>query len=206
MDDSHGYEAISARWLAGRGNQASRETAIGAGEVRRWAQTLPAGSSIIDVGCGPGIPLTALLVEEGLRVYGLDASTSFVAVFLQNVPGVPIACASALRSDFFGRTFDAILAVGLVFLMAEEEQRHLLHIFANRLNANGRLLFTAPAPPCIWSDSMTGLESLSLGAAEYRLHLNRVGLSVLAEFEDSGGNHYFDARKTVDTAQLSTET
>jgi hypothetical protein len=40
---------------------------------------------------------------------------------------------------------------------------------------------------------MTGLESRSLGAAEYRRHMSAVGLSVACEDEDEGQNHYFDA-------------
>jgi hypothetical protein len=42
---------------------------------------------------------------------------------------------------------------------------------------------------------MTGLESRSLGAVEYRSQLTAVGLSVIREYEDEGENHYFDALK-----------
>jgi len=42
---------------------------------------------------------------------------------------------------------------------------------------------------------MTGLESRSLGAEEYRRRLSTVGLSVTSEYEDEGQNHYFYARK-----------
>ena len=59
----------------------------------------------------------------------------------------------------------------------------------------GRLLFTAPAEPHVWNDVMTGMESISLGGEEYRKQLAGVGISVLSEYEDEGGNHYFDARK-----------
>lgn len=196
MDHSHGYEAIAAKWLANRGSPTGRADAIGVDEVRRWARALARGSSVLDVGCGPGVPLTTVLAEEGLQVYGLDASPSFVAAFRQNLPKCPVACASAFESDFFGRSFDAVLAVGLIFLITEEEQRRLLRIFASILNGDGRLLFTAPAPPCMWTDVMTGAESISLGADEYRRQLGLLGLSVIDEFEDAGGNHYFDARRT----------
>ena len=43
---------------------------------------------------------------------------------------------------------------------------------------------------------MTGLQSTSLGAEEYRSQLAAVGLSVTAEYEDEGQNHYFSALKT----------
>jgi hypothetical protein len=60
----------------------------------------------------------------------------------------------------------------------------------------GRLLFTSPTEPLVWSDAMTGLESRSLGAEEYRRRLSTVGLSVISEYEDEGQNHYFDALKS----------
>jgi hypothetical protein len=36
---------------------------------------------------------------------------------------------------------------------------------------------------------MTGLESLSLGAEQYRKLLGTVGISVAEEYEDEGENH-----------------
>ena len=42
---------------------------------------------------------------------------------------------------------------------------------------------------------MTGLESRSLGAEEYRRQLSAVGLSLNSEYEDEGQSHYFDAFK-----------
>jgi hypothetical protein len=47
----------------------------------------------------------------------------------------------------------------------------------------------------VWNDAMTELESRSLGASEYRRQLSTAGLSVIAEYEDEGENHYFDAVK-----------
>jgi len=41
---------------------------------------------------------------------------------------------------------------------------------------------------------MTGLESRSLGAEEYRRQLSEVGLSVIDEFDDQE-NYYFEAFK-----------
>ena len=73
MDRSNGYEAVSKEFLARRGNSGTRSIAIGVKEVRKWARTLPRGSSVIDLGCGPGFPITVVLVEEGLQVFGVDA-------------------------------------------------------------------------------------------------------------------------------------
>ncbi|HEY4364154.1 MAG TPA: hypothetical protein VGN17_24500 [Bryobacteraceae bacterium] len=42
---------------------------------------------------------------------------------------------------------------------------------------------------------MTGLESRSLGAREYRRRLGAAGLRVKNEYEDEGQNYYFEAFK-----------
>ncbi len=117
MDWSSGYEAVSAEFLARRGRSSGRSTAIGVKEVRNWARTLSRGSSVIDLGCGPGFPITVVLIEEGLDVFGVDAAPSFVAAFQRNLPGTPILCEAVQESRFFDRTFDAVLAIGLIFLL-----------------------------------------------------------------------------------------
>jgi predicted RNA methylase len=76
------------------------------------------GSSVIDLGCGPGFPITAALVEEGLQVFGVDAAPSFVAAFQRNLAGAPIICESVVESRLFDRTFDALVASGLIFLLS----------------------------------------------------------------------------------------
>jgi SAM-dependent methyltransferase len=195
MDRSNGYEAISEEFLARRGSGGTRSTAIGVKEVRKWAITLPRGSSVIDLGCGPGFPITAVLVEEGLQVFGVDAAPSFVAAFQRNLPGIPIVCESVLESRLFDRAFDAVLSIGLMFLLKAEEQDRLIQRFAEILVPGGRLLFTATAKPAVWNDAMTGLESVSLGAEEYKKLLGTAGISVTKEFEDVGENHYFDGSR-----------
>jgi SAM-dependent methyltransferase len=195
MDPSNGYESVSEEFLARRGNSKTRSIGIGVKEVRKWAKTLPRGSSVIDLGCGPGFPLTVVLVEEGLQAFGVDAAPSLVAAFQRNLPGTPIVCESVLESRFFDQTFGAVLSIGLMFLLKAEEQHRLIRRFADILAPRGRLLFTSTAKPAVWNDVMTGLESISLGAEEYTRLLAAAGISVAQEYEDVGQNHYFDAFK-----------
>jgi SAM-dependent methyltransferase len=195
MDRSNGYEAVSEEFLAGRGSSKTRSIAIGVKEVRKWTRTLQPGSQVVDVGCGPGFPITVVLVEEGLCTFGVDSAPSFVVAFQRNLPGIPIRCESVLESRFFDRTFDAVLSWGLMFLLKAEEQHLLIQKIAEILVPGGRLLFTSGAKSGIWKDAMTGLESVSLGPDQYRKLLEGVGISVAEEYEDVGENHYFDAFK-----------
>ena len=195
MDRSNGYEAIAEEFLAHRGGGSTRSGAIGVKEVRNWARSLPHGSSVIDLGFGPGFPITVLLVEEGLEVFGVDGAQSFVAAFRRNLPGVPVLCEDVLESSFFNRTFDAVLAWGLIFLFGTEDQHRLMQRLADILVPGGRLLFTSPAKPAAWNDAMTGSRSISLGAKEYRTILGDAGLTITEEYEGEGENHYFEAIK-----------
>lgn len=195
MDRSNGYEGIAAEFLARRGS--GRSTGIGVNEVRKWAQTLPPGATVLDLGCGPGFPITEVLVVEGLDVFGVDAAPSFVEAFQRNLPNTPVACEAVQDSRFFDRSFDGVLAWGLVFLLSPEDQRGLIQRIARIVAPGGRLLFTSPPEPIVWNDAMTGLESRSLGAEEYRRQLSAAGLSLAGEYEDVGRNHYFDAFKDI---------
>ena len=193
MDRSNGYEGVAVEYLARRGS--GRSTGVGVHAVRQWARTLPSGAAVIDLGCGPGFPLTEILVAEGLDVFAIDAAPSCVQAFRRNLPKTPVICEAVQDSTFFDRIFEGILAWGLIFLLSPEDQRRLIQGIADILVPGGRLLFTSPAEPLVWNDAMTGLESRSLGAGEYRRQLAAVGLSVVSEYEDEGQNHYFDASK-----------
>ena len=189
MDQSNGYESMSHEFIS------HRSAEIGVKEVRSWANMLQRGSSVIDLGCGSGLPLTSTLVGEGLNVFGLDASPSLVMVFRKNLPGTPVLCESVLTSGLYNRSFEAALAWGLMFLLSAGEQQRLIARFAEILVPDGRLLFTSPAIEATWNDATTKMESVSLGDEEYRGLLKAVGISIRGEYEDERGNHYYDAVK-----------
>jgi 2-polyprenyl-3-methyl-5-hydroxy-6-metoxy-1,4-benzoquinol methylase len=186
---SAGYNAIAEEFIR------CRNPTIGVAVLRAWARNLPPGAAVLDLGCGHGIPISQVLIEEGFELYGVDASPVLVKEFRQRFPDTPVACEAVEESAFFGRTFDGVVAWGLVFLLEPETQLSLMGRVASVLNAGGRFLFTAPEQVCTWTDVLTGRPSNSLGAEAYRSALADVGLSLVAEPEDEGGNHYYEARK-----------
>src|SRR6476659_2930349 len=143
MDRSNGYEGIALEFLARRGS--GRSTGIGVNQVRKWARTLPPGAAVIDLGCGPGFPITEVLVAERLSTFGVDAAPSFVQAFRRNLPNTPIACEAVQESKFFDRTFDGVLAWGFMFVLSPEDQRRLIQGIGDILVPGSRLLFTCPA-------------------------------------------------------------
>lgn len=190
QDQSNGYDAIARDFLAHRQN-----SRVGVETVRAWSQTLPPGSTILDLGCGNGIPMTQALVNGGFSVCGVDASPTLVQSYREHFPGLPVACEPVETSSFFGRKFDGVLAWGLLFLLPKRVQEALIHRAGAILNPGGQFLFTSPQQACTWVDVMTGLASRSLGADRYQAVLASAGLCLAGTDTDEGENHYYLAKK-----------
>jgi 2-polyprenyl-3-methyl-5-hydroxy-6-metoxy-1,4-benzoquinol methylase len=191
-DKSNGYERIAPIFISGRGQN---HVGVGARVVAEWSQVLPVGATVLDLGCGPGVPISATLIERGFNVYGVDSSASMVAAFQTRFPTTPVQCAAVEDSDFFGRSFTGVVAWGLFFLLEAETQRQLIAKVAAFLPSGGRLLFTAPSEACCWFDAMTGQTSISLGLDEYRNAIEARGMSLVGTQRDEGENNYYFAQK-----------
>jgi SAM-dependent methyltransferase len=191
-DKSNGYEEVALAFITDRGLD---RTETGASDVAQWSQLLPPGATVLDLGCGTGVPISQVLIERGFQVHGVDASPTMVAAFRARFPNAPVECAAVEESDFFGRAFDGVVAWGLFFLLDEEVQRRLVAKVAAVLPSGGRFLFTAPSQICSWADLLTGRTSISLGHAAYRNLLEAEGMSLVRRHLDSAGNHYYFAEK-----------
>lgn len=191
-DKSNGYEEVASVFIAGRGRTSS---GIGASVVADWCQTLPGGATILDLGCGTGVPISQVLIERGFKVYGVDASPTMVAAFHARFPSVPVECAAVEESAFFGRTFEGVVAWGLFFLLDAGVQCRLVAKVAGVLPSGGKFLFTAPSQSCSWADAMTGRTSISLGYEAYRNALEAEGMSLVGTLIDDGENHYYFVQK-----------
>jgi 2-polyprenyl-3-methyl-5-hydroxy-6-metoxy-1,4-benzoquinol methylase len=141
------------------------------------------------------VPISQALIEDGFTVYGVDASASLMESFRKRFPSAHAECSAFEDSAFFGRTFDAVVAVGLMFLLHPDVQCLLIRKVKQALNSNGQLLFTSPKEKCIWQDILTHRESVSLGAQCYREVLQAEGLILVGEMSDEGNNHYYSVRK-----------
>lgn len=189
-DPANGYEAIARDFIAYR-----RKSAIGAESVRSWAHTLVPKATILDLGCGNGIPITEALVKDGHNLYGIDASPTLITSYREHFPDLTVACEPVETTNFFDRKYDGVVAWGLMFLLSEDAQSGLIHRVSTILNTGGQFLFTSPEQVCTWTDVLAGVESRSLGAAKYKRILSSAGLSLIGNCIDEGDNYYYFAKK-----------
>lgn len=190
MDAARFYEAQALKYLDDRDR-----SGVGVDLVQSWAKSLPSGSTVVDIACGGGYPITKTLVESRLVVWVIDTSPTLLRQFRLRFPTIPTQCASALESDYFGRTFDAAISIGLVFLLSEDGQLTFFRRVSEILVPRGRFLFTAPVEIGTWQDVTTGLECRSLGRIAYTRALQQAGLRLIRTHIDEGENNYYEAEK-----------
>ena len=191
MDSASAYEARAHEFLRGRD-----KSPIGTHIVDQWSRTLRRGATVIELACGGGYPITRVLSSAGLQLWAVDSSPTLVAKFQSRFPVIPVQCARVQESDFFDRTYEGAIAIGLIFLLPESEQFTLISRVSEVLVPGGRFLFMAPVERGDWIDTNTGLECRSLGQASYEEYLRGAGFRVVATFTDEGANNYYDVERS----------
>lgn len=189
-DSASAYEVHAQAFLQGRD-----ASMIGSLVADQWARTLPHGAEVLELACGGGYPITRVLHAAGLKLWAVDSSPTLLAEFEGRFPSVRVQCSTVQDTDFFGRTYDAVIAVGLLFLLPEPDQLALIERVASILVPGGRFLFTAPIEIGTWVDLNTGLACQSLGQARYEACLSAAGFRVIATLVDKGGNNYYEAER-----------
>lgn len=174
-----------------------RNPDAGIADVAAFCNTLAPGARLLDLGCGDGVPITRLLVERGFEVYGVDSSLKMIAGFRANFPKARAECATIRDADFFGTTFAAVVAWGVLFHLTAEDQAYAMAKIAGRLEPKGKLLFTSGDEQGTRTGSMNGvtLSYTSLGRELYAKILQENGLRLLHNHCDKWKNWYYIAEK-----------
>ena len=98
--------------------------------------------TILDIGCGTGIPLTKHLVNRGFQVTGLDISTEMIEKARRNVPEATFITEDIVSIDI-NRRYDGILAWDSLFHLPLENQEKTIRKIIRRVSNDGILMFTA---------------------------------------------------------------
>lgn len=67
--------------------------------------------------------LTPFVSRVKRPVWGIDAAPSLLRVFHERFPQCPVACEDIGTSSFFSRRFDAVVALGVMFLLPPVAQQ-----------------------------------------------------------------------------------
>jgi SAM-dependent methyltransferase len=190
----HEYDLI-ADWYANE-----RRGPGGVPEIESLIASLPQNASVLDIGCGNGVPLTRKLLDAGCSVVGVDSSPRMLERFQVNCPGIPFICAPIQSCEFKSQQFDAALAWGVLFHLEHAEQRTAIAKMASVLKPGGLFLFTAgDVDGSKQGETMNGVpfRYWSFSVERYRELLKANGLTLLEVHQDAGQNTYYLAKLTA---------
>ncbi len=148
--------------------------------IDRFCALLPAGSDVLDIGCGSGLPLANELVRRNFRVTGIDGAQQMIDLFQQNVPNAS-AFVMDMRQLSFEQRFAGQLAWDSFFHLTPEDQRGMFTLFQKHAASHGVLLFTSGPAEGSAIGVMEGepLYHGSLSPDEYRTLLHGAGFRVM---------------------------
>ncbi|MCG8479407.1 MAG: class I SAM-dependent methyltransferase [Spirochaetales bacterium] len=146
----------------------------------RFASLLPGRATVLDVGCGAGVPIARYLIDIGLQVTGIDASREMIAMSAERFPTATWLIAD-MRDLALERKFNGIVSWHAFFHLTPAEQRRTLPLLARHLTEEGALLLTVgPAEgEIVGSVGGEAVYHGSLSPSEYRQRLAELGLEIV---------------------------
>lgn len=188
------YERYSREWDAERNSAAPNEKRW----LDRFVNLLKADASVLDLGCGSGMPVAQHLIQHGMCVTGADTSPTMISLCRERFPEQEWIVAD-MREASLARRFDGILGWDSFFFLDPDSQRRMFDTFAAHAAPRCVLMFnTGPRyGEAIGEYRGEPLYHASLDPEEYRSLLGRVGFEVLdhrVEDRDAGGRTVWLAR------------
>lgn len=181
------YDRNGASWVEMRSQHL-----IEAPWLDRFCALIPDGASVLDIGCGSGMPIASALIRRGFNVTGLDGSATMVALFRRNLPGFPVRFID-MRTFALGRRFAGLIAWDSLFHLPPDDQRDVFRRFRDHAEPDAALMFTSGDAEGESIGELSGdpLYHASLDRDEYRTLLEAAGFTVVAHVErdPACGNH-----------------
>jgi SAM-dependent methyltransferase len=158
-----GYDRMAERYLAWSGARPShaRQRILDLALA-----TIPAGTDVLELGCGSGLPMTAALAD-GRHVTGIDISAEQVRLATRNVPGARFLCADLTTYDQPDASVDAVVAFYVLTHVPRDEHAALLLRIRRWLRPGGVLLASLGV-----EDDPGGVEPDWLGVPMYFSHFS----------------------------------
>ncbi len=133
------YERHAREWV---GDRSRTGTFFEKGWLDRFIATIPAGGTILDLGCGPAKPMAAYLLGRGFDVCGIDSSPTMISLARANFPERRWMVAD-MRTLALGERFDGVMAWDSFFHLSYDNQRRMFPTFREHTTPGAPLLFTS---------------------------------------------------------------
>jgi SAM-dependent methyltransferase len=171
------YNVIASDYNRGRLNEPEDVRALSP-----LLERLPAGSRVLDLGCGAGVPIT-LALSQHYEVTGVDFSREQIALAKAQVPKATFVQADMTACFFPEGSFDAVVCFFAIFHLPREEHAGLFQQIHRWLKPGGYFLATLALTnePAYTESDYFGQEMYwsNLAIEEYKDLLHETGFDIL---------------------------
>lgn len=156
-----GYNTIAERYLLER-TRDSEDVRL----LDELIARIPEGATVLDAGCGAGIPIS-LILSEKFKVTGVDFSEAQIELAKKNVPNAKFLCEDMTKLNFPENTFDGICSYYAIIHIPREEHQSLLANFHRMLKPGGLALL------CLGAENLIDdIDENYLGTRMYWSHFD----------------------------------
>ncbi len=191
-----GYNKVAKKYSSNRDQFSNTKY------LEKLASLLQPGATVLDLGCGSGIPIDKFLIDKGFKVIGIDISEKQIELAKQNTPTAEffVKDMSELKNGEF--SVDAVVSFYAIFHTPREEHQELFKKINSFLPEGGLILVTMGSGE--WEGEEDDFHGAKMwwshyGAEKNREIIEKAGFEIiLNEIDTSGGErHLFIlARKT----------
>jgi SAM-dependent methyltransferase len=148
------------------------------------ARCLPHGGTVLDLGCGCGVPTSRCLTQHGYAVTGVDFSPIQIERARRLVPNATFLCGDVTTLDLPQHSFDAVVSFFAIIHVPLAEQAKLFYTICQWLKPGGWLMATVGAHAWTgaeenWLDSGAPMYWSHEGADTYLRWLDGAGFTVV---------------------------
>ena len=170
-----GYDLCAAAYHESVRHEAGRE-------LDSLTERLEDGATVLDIGCGAGVPFARALGKR-FAVTGVDISSEMLKRARANVPQATFIHGDIMAVEFSPSSFDAAVAFYSIFHLPREEHRKLFRRIYSWLKPGGHLLcsLTRSSEEPYTEDNFHGVTMYwsNYSLQEYEEILIRTGFNLL---------------------------
>lgn len=180
-----GYNKVADQYLKYRDQFKNNK------HLDRLVNLLPIKSTVLDIGCGAGIPIDSYLIQKGYYVKGIDISEKQIKLAKKNVPQGEYILGDMSQFTEGEYSVDAVVSFYAIFHTPRERHFDLLKKIYSFLKKDGLLLVTMGVSDWVGTenDFCGGVMSWSHYDAETnRKLITQAGFKIVFDEIDTSGN------------------